>query len=185
MTGFAVKRLANRWLAEGNSARIFVEPGSVRKDLDSIDRRLLAILQRDASRTLDALAPKVALSATACWRRIQRLKEIGIIGARVDLLSQEALGLKLTGFVTVRTANHSEAWLRRFGTTIAAMPEVVELHRMAGDIDYLLKIVAADLAAYNEIYRAIIQIGDLTDVSATFSMERIKFTTELPIEVPV
>lgn len=178
-----MQRLANRWLDKGKHGKIFEKQAMARKDLDLIDRRLLAILQRDASRTLDALATKVALSSTACWRRIQRLKELGIIGPRVDLLSQEALGLNLTGFVTVRTSNHSEAWLQRFSRAVSAMPEVMELHRMTGDTDYLLKIVAADLTAYNQIYRTIIQLGDLTDVSATFSMERIKFTTELPVEV--
>jgi Lrp/AsnC family transcriptional regulator len=154
-----------------------------RNDLDQTDRRLLAILQRDASRTLDWIADKVSLSPTACWRRIQRLRELGVVGARVDLLDQEALGLGLTGFVTIRTGNHTEEWSERFVAAIRAMPAVLEFHRMTGDTDYLLKVVAPDLGAYNKIYHAIIQIGGVTDISATFSMERLKLTTELPVEI--
>ena len=131
---------------------------------------------------MNELADAVALSPTACWRRIQRLKESEVLLGRVNLLSQDALGLALTGFVMLKTNNHSESWLQRFSDEIAKMPEVVEFHRMTGEIDYLLKIVAPDLNAYNAIYRAIIRVADLTDVSATFSMERIKFTTELPLD---
>ncbi|WP_296615370.1 Lrp/AsnC family transcriptional regulator [Sphingomonas sp.] len=153
-----------------------------RINLDQIDKRLLGRLQHDASETMNDLADAVALSPTACWRRIQRLKDGDILLRRVHLLSQEALGLSLTGFVMLKTNNHSEAWLERFSKEIAALPAVVEFHRMTGEIDYLLKIVAPDLSAYNQIYRAIIRVADLTDVSATFSMEQLKFTTELPLD---
>jgi len=153
-----------------------------RKNLDQFDWRLLAILQRDASRTLDVLAAKIALSSAACWRRIQRMREMGIIGPRVDILSQAALGFQLTGFVAIKTDNHSQEWLEKFARDVAAIPEVVEFHRMTGDMDYILKVVATDLNAYNRIYREIIDIGGLRDVSANFSMECIKYTTELPLE---
>lgn len=152
-----------------------------RTDIDSIDRKLLRYLQKDATATLESLADRIALSPTACWRRIKRLEDSEVIQARVTLLSASALEMKLFGFVHIRTNNHSKDWLARFTQHIAALPQVMEFHRMAGDVDYLLKIVAADIAAYDEIYRNIIQMPDLRDVSASFSMEQIKFTTELPL----
>ncbi|MBY8823439.1 Lrp/AsnC family transcriptional regulator [Sphingomonas colocasiae] len=152
-----------------------------RNIIDSVDRKILTALQRDASIPATALAEVAGLTSTGCWRRIKRLEEIGVIAARVTLLSPQALGLGLTGYVMIRTRDHGDAWLRRFLDTVGAFPEVVEIHRTTGDLDYLLKIVARDLAAYNEIYRTISQLPDVTDVSAAFSMEAIKSTTELPL----
>lgn len=152
-----------------------------RNNLDSIDRKLLTALQEDAAIPATALADIAGLTATACWRRVKRLEEDGIIARRVTLLSAQALGLGLTGYVMIRTHNHGDAWLTSFLETVGALPEVVEIHRTTGDLDYLLKIVTRDLAAYNAIYRTISQLPDLGDVSAAFSMEAIKVTTALPL----
>ncbi|SEH12755.1 transcriptional regulator, AsnC family [Sphingopyxis sp. YR583] len=149
--------------------------------LDIFDKRLLEQLQRDANLTVAKLAEIAGLSDTACWRRIKKLEEAGILGPRVAILAPEKIGLKLTGYVMIRTTSHQEAWIDSFTATITAIPWVVECHRMTGDIDYLLKIVAPDLAAYNELYRAIARIPGITDVNASFSMERIKSVTELPV----
>lgn len=153
----------------------------MRKELDAIDRRILRSLQRDATQRLDALAEAAGLSSTACWRRIKRLEEEGVIEKRVTLLSPRALGLSLTGFVMVRTGKHTEAWLSRFAEAVALMEEVVEVHRMTGDIDYMLKVVMPDLASYDRLYRRLIRIAGIKDVSASFSMETLKGTTELPL----
>ncbi|WEK45147.1 MAG: Lrp/AsnC family transcriptional regulator [Candidatus Andeanibacterium colombiense] len=152
-----------------------------RKNLDSIDRKILRILQADATLSLDRIAEVANLSATACWRRIRRMEEDGVIEARVTLLSQRALGLALTGYVMIRTDNHSDEWLERFAALIQSMEEIVEFHRMTGDVDYLLKIVAPDLESYDQLYRKFIRIPGIRDVSASFSMERIKGTTALPL----
>src|SRR5262249_8591763 len=146
------------------------ESAVARNNLDSIDRKILTALQRDAASPMAAIAEQVGLSATACWRRIKRLEEEGVIAGQVTLLSPGSLGLGLIGYVMIRTRNHGEAWLARFIETITTLPGVVELHRTTGDVDYLLKIVARDLAAYNHIYRAITQLPDVADVSAAFSM---------------
>lgn len=154
-----------------------------RNNLDIVDRKILALVQRNAAISLPEISDSVGLTATACWRRIKKLEEEGIIRSRVTLLAPEKLGFALTGYVTIRTSNHGDDWVSRFAATVADMPAVLELHRTTGDIDYLLKIVAKDLADYNRIYRAISQHPDIAAVSAAFSMEAIKATTALPLEV--
>ncbi len=154
-----------------------------RKNLDAIDQRILRCLQCDATLSLDQLADTACLSATACWRRIKRLEEAGVIERRVTLLSQRALGLMLTGFVTIRTDTHSDDWLTRFASLVESMDEVVEFHRMTGDVDYMLKVVAPDLESYDQLYRKLIRVPGIRDISASFSMERIKATTALPLDL--
>lgn len=151
--------------------------------LDAIDRRILRQLQRDATQSLVELADAAGISQTACWRRIKRLEQDGVIQRRVTLLSHQALGLGLIGFVMIRTSNHSDGWLEKFAAGVRAIPEIIEFHRMAGDVDYLLKIVAPDIAGYDAIYKKLIKVAELSDVSASFSMEQIKYTTELPLDI--
>ena len=151
------------------------------EDIDRLDIRILALLQEDASLTNAELAERVGLSANACWRRTRRLEERGIIRKRVALLSQEKLSLNVTVFVGIRTNEHNEAWLKRFGDGVSAIPEVVEFYRMSGDTDYMLKIVVRDIADYDRVYKKLISVVPLHDVSSSFAMERIKSTTALPL----
>ncbi len=150
--------------------------------MDRADRALLALLQEDASLSNAELAERVNLSANACWRRIKRLEEEGFIRKRVALLSQEALELGLTVFVAVKTASHNDEWLRTFAEGVAKLPEVVEFYRLSGDTDYLLKVVVRDIHDYDRVYKQLISIAPLHDVSSSFAMERIKSSTALPLE---
>jgi Lrp/AsnC family transcriptional regulator len=149
--------------------------------LDAIDRRLLAILQEDATVPIAELAERVGLSQTPCWKRIRRLSDAGVIKARVALLDQAALGLGLTVLVAIRTNRHDEAWLEKFARGAAALPEVMEFYRLSGEIDYLLKVVVADVAAYDRFYKRLIATAPLADVSSSFAMEKIKVTTAMPL----
>ena len=149
--------------------------------LDSIDWAILTQLQADASLPVHEIGERVGLSHNACWRRIKRLEEAGVIARRVALLDPERLGLATTVFVSVRTNRHDPEWLAAFSRGVAAIDEVIECHRMAGDVDYLLKIVVRDIAHYDRIYRKLIAaVPDIADVSSSFSMERMKATTALP-----
>ncbi len=150
-------------------------------DLDHIDRRLLAILQEDSTVPIADLAERVGLTQTPCWKRVKRLQDSGVITARVALLDREALDLGLTVFVAVKTGRHDEDWLTTFASGARTLPEVVEFYRMSGDVDYLLKVVVRDIAAYDRFYKRLIATAPLTDVSSSFAMEQIKFTTALPI----
>ena len=148
--------------------------------LDSIDWAILGVLQRDASLPVHEVGDRVGLSSNACWRRIKRLEESGVIAARVALLDADKLGLGTTVFVAIRTQRHDPAWLEAFSKGIAAIDEISECHRMAGDVDYLLKLVVRDIAHYDRIYRKLIAaVPDLADVSSSFSMEKMKATTAL------
>jgi len=149
--------------------------------LDDIDRRILAALQVDCSGSVAEIAERAGVSQTPCWRRIKRLEEAGYIRQRVALLDPQKLNVGLTAFVLIRTASHDEAWLVKFADGVSKIPEVQEIHRMAGEVDYLLKIVAADVADYDRIYKSLIKVADLSDVSASFSIECIKSTTALPL----
>jgi Lrp/AsnC family transcriptional regulator len=151
------------------------------KGLDCIDRRIIALLQVDATLSLVQISHAVGLSPSPCWKRIQRLETEGIISARVALVDPGAVGLGLTAYVAVEMAEHSEAELERFTQAVIAMPEVLELHRMAGDVDYLLKIAVADTDAFTEFYRRLIVVGAIRKVTSRFAMERLKMTTALPI----
>ena len=148
--------------------------------LDSIDWAILGVLQRDASLPVHEVGEQVGLSTNACWRRIKRLEESGVIAARVALLDAEKLGLGTTVFVAIRTQRHDPAWLEAFSKGVAGIDEISECHRMAGDVDYLLKLVVHDIAHYDRIYRKLIAaVPDLADVSSSFSMEKMKATTAL------
>jgi Lrp/AsnC family transcriptional regulator len=149
--------------------------------MDVIDRRILDLLQRDATLSIAEIADQVGLSQTPCWKRIQRLESNGIIERRVAILNPEKLGLGLTVFVSIETSDHSQAWLTRFAEIVSAMPEVLELYRMAGDIDYMLRVIVADMAAYDAFYKRLIAAVPLKNVSSRFAMERVKASTALPI----
>jgi Lrp/AsnC family transcriptional regulator len=149
--------------------------------LDSVDVSILAVLQKDASRSIAEIAERVHLSQNACWRRIKRLEDEGVIKKRVALLDPEKLGVGVTVFVSVRAGEHTEKWLESFTSAVRKMPEVVEFYRMAGDVDYLLKLQVASIAAYDRVYKSLIRAAKLMDVSAAFAMEEMKRTTELPL----
>ena len=149
--------------------------------LDEIDRKILAALQADATIPVAAIAERVGLSATPCWRRIQKLEEAGVIRARVAVLDPEKLRVGVTVFVSGRTNQHDLAWLEKFAQAVHDFPEVVEFYRMSGDVDYLLRIVVPDIAAYDAVYKRLIARVPLADVSSAFAMERIKYTTALPL----
>ncbi len=150
--------------------------------LDKIDRDILSILQWDASLPIQQIADQVGLSVNPCWRRIRRLEAEGIIRGRVALVDPEKIGLGLTIFVRVKTREHSAAWAEKLAAVIASMDEISECHRIGGDVDYLLKVTVPDIAGYDRIYKELIaRVPSLTDVSALFSMERLKSSTRLPI----
>lgn len=151
--------------------------------LDEADLRILGVLQEDASLSVASVSQLVNMSQNACWRRIKRLEETGVIARRVTLLDAAALGLETTVFVSIRASEHSEAWLAQLSDAIRDIPEVVEFYRMAGDIDYLLKLKVENIAAYDEVYRRLIRAVRLTDVSSAFAMEEIKCTTSLPLNM--
>jgi Lrp/AsnC family transcriptional regulator len=150
-------------------------------ELDPTDLRLLEILQEDASLPIQELAERVGLSSNPCWRRIKRLEAEGVIKRRVALVDPVALGYPVTVYVRVNTGQHSAEWLRRFAEAVRSMPEIAECHRLSGDVDYLLKILAADIADYDRVYKKLIErVPNLTDVSSMFSMEMLKSTTKIP-----
>lgn len=150
--------------------------------MDRKDKLILSALQDDATQTVSDLADRVGLSKSACWRRVQILEEKGIIGARVTLLQQEKLGLDLTVYTAIRTHEHTADWFKRFYKMVSAMPNVMEVHRLSGDIDYLMRAVVPDMQSYDEMYKEMIAKVDLYDVSSSFSMEKIKYTTALPLD---
>ena len=143
-------------------------------ELDNIDRAILRLLAADASLSLNDIADKVGLTATPCWKRIKRMEETGIIKSRVAVLDADKLGLPVSVFVSVETADHSAGWLERFAAAVAATPEIVGAWRMSGDVDYLLHVVVADIAAYDAFYRKLIAAVPLRNVSSRFAMERMK-----------
>lgn len=149
--------------------------------LDKADRAILAELQRDATLTVDELAERITLSRNACWRRIKALEEAGVIKARVALLDAAKLGLGLTAFIAIRTAQHEDKWLEKFSRAVREFPEIIGVYRTTGETDYLLQAVVSDIAGYDDLYKRLIARIALTDVSASFVMEKIKETTALPI----
>lgn len=150
--------------------------------MDPIDRKILSVLQADASVSIGDIAAQVGLSQTPCWKRIQKMEAAGVIKGRVALLNGKKLNLGLTVFVQLRTKQHDDVWLSKFSKAVSEMPEVVEVYRMAGDIDYLLRVVVSDTEAYDRFYKTLIKKVPLHDVSSSFAMEEIKYTTALPIE---
>ena len=151
--------------------------------LDKFDCAILAALQADATLSVAALSEKVGLSSTPCWKRVRRLEEEGYILSRVTIINRHKVGLPVTVFVSVRTSGHDEKWLSLFAAAVNSLPEVQEFHRMSGDVDYLLKVVTTDIDGYDRFYKKLIKTAQLTGVSSAFSMEQIKFTTALPLEL--
>ena len=149
--------------------------------MDAIDRKILAVLQEDASLAVAEIGSRVGLSSTPCWKRTQRLEADGVIQKRVALVDQDRIGLGVTVFVSVETGDHSQEWLERFAKTVSALPEVMEFYRMAGDVDYMLRVVVPDIAGYDAFYKRLIAAVPLTNVTSRFAMEKIKSTTALPI----
>jgi Lrp/AsnC family transcriptional regulator len=149
--------------------------------MDKLDRKILDILQKDASLTAAEIAERVGLSKAPCWRRIQRLRDTGVIRRTVALLDARALNVGTTVFVTIKAPSHSAAWYERFAKVVRDLPEVTELHRMSGDVDYLLRVVVPDIEAYDVVYKRLITALEMLDVSASFSLETIKSTTALPL----
>ncbi len=149
--------------------------------LDSLDVAILRELQTDASRSVQEIADVVGLSQNPCWRRIKRLEAAGVIQGRVAILDPRRLGGGLTVFVSIRTNRHNDEWLERFAEGVTRIPEIVEIHRMSGDVDYLLKVIARDIGDYDRIYKKLISVADLSDVSSSFAMESIKSTTAIPL----
>lgn len=150
--------------------------------MDSIDRRILSALQADAGASIADLSERVGLSASACWRRVQILEEAGVIRGRVALLDPAKVNVDVTVFVSLRTNQHASGWLERFAKAVADIPEIVEVYRMSGAVDYLLKVVVPDIAAYDRVYKRLIARIDIFDVSSSFAMERMKATTALPLD---
>ena len=153
--------------------------------MDATDIKILDCLQVDAALSVSEVAKKVGLSTSPCWNRIQRLEQSGIIRGRVALLDAESLNLRVTAFVSIRTNQHSTEWFEKFSKSISSFPEVVEFYRMSGDVDYLLRVVVPDIASYDDFYKRLIEHVDLTDVSSSFAMEEIKYTTTLPLQYAV
>src|SRR5882757_10468762 len=150
--------------------------------MDTTDRKLLDILQRDASLSLDDFSERVGLSRNACWRRIKRLEDEGVIKARVTLLDASRINVGLTAFIALRTTEHRAKWLDQFSKAVRGIPEIVGVYRMTGDVDYLLQVVIPDVAAYDRLYKRLIGKITLADVSSSFVMEEIKSTTVLPLD---
>lgn len=149
--------------------------------MDKFDRSILELLQQDCTLALGVVAERVGLSNTACWRRIQKLEENGVITSRVALLNPKRIGLPVTVFAFVRTSQHNAEWLENFHRSVGEIDEVVEFYRMAGVTDYLLRLAVPDIAGYDAVYKRLIQIPGIADISSSFAMERIKSTTALPL----
>lgn len=153
------------------------------QNIDTIDRRILAELQRNGTLSVDQLSERVSLSRNACWRRVKRLEEDGIITGRVALVDAEKIGLGLSVFILVRTSRHDPDWLKAFREAVTSLPEITGVYRMSGDLDYVLRARVADVKSYDRLYQRLIAKVPLTDVSASFVMEEIRETTVLPVEI--
>jgi Lrp/AsnC family transcriptional regulator len=153
--------------------------------MDKTDRRILDLLQHNGALTVAEIGDRVGLSKAPCWRRIQRLQETGVIRQIVALLDPKALNVGTTVFVTVKTANHSAAWFNRFVSTLNEIPEVTEIYRMSGDVDYLIRIAVPDIDTYDKLYKKLIAAVEFLDVSASFALETIKSSTALPLHYVV
>ncbi len=149
--------------------------------MDDIDRHILSCLQEDSTQSVADIAERVGLSTTPCWRRIQILEREGVIERRVALLDPDRMNVGVTVFVRLKTSQHNIEWLEKFAAAVSEIPEIVEIYRMSGDVDYLLRVVVPDIAAYDGVYKRLVAAADFQDVSSTFAMERIKYTTALPV----
>ena len=150
--------------------------------MDRTDLRILDCLQEDASLSTAEIASRVGLSSTPCWRRIQNLEKRGVIQGRVALLDRDQLNCGVDVFVAIKTQQHNAKWFTQFAAVVEQFPEVVEFYRMSGEIDYLMRVVVPDIAAFDQFYKRLIQKIDLSDVSSSFAMERLKHTTALPLD---
>lgn len=150
--------------------------------LDPLDQKILAALQQDASESLEKLGERVGLSRNACWSRVRRLEETGVLKGRVALVDPQKINLGLIVFISVRTDRHDPEWLAQFAAATRAIPEIQGVYRTAGDLDYLLKARVPDVAAYDALYQRLIRQTPLADVSASFVMQEIKETTALPLD---
>ena len=149
--------------------------------LDTMDRKILALLQKDCTLAVADIGKSVGLSTTPCWRRIQKLEETGVIQRRVAILDPVKVNAGVTVFVSIKTDQHNVDWLEKFHVAVAEFPEVAEFYRMSGEVDYLLRVVVPDIAAYDAFYKKMIARIDISKVSSAFAMEQIKNTTELPL----
>jgi Lrp/AsnC family transcriptional regulator len=152
--------------------------------MDAVDRKILAVVQQDASLSVAEIGQRVGLSSTPCWKRLQKLEAEGVIMRRVAIIDPDKVGLGITVFVSVETGDHSQDWLKHFAEVVDAMPEVMEFYRMAGDVDYVLRVVVQDMSSYDTFYKKLIATVPLKNVTSRFAMERIKSTTALPIAEP-
>jgi len=153
--------------------------------MDSTDRKILNLLQTDASLTVKQIAQQIPLSVTPCWKRIQKLEQNGFIRARVALLDPKKVNANVTVFMAIRTDQHTSDWIARFNREVSQMPEVMEIYRMSGEIDYLLRVVVSSIEAYDAFYKKLIDRIELANVTSSFAMEQIKYTTALPVGVDV
>ncbi|MBV2144681.1 Lrp/AsnC family transcriptional regulator [Falsochrobactrum sp. TDYN1] len=151
-------------------------------NMDEIDQKILVELQIDGTLSVDSLSDRVHLSRNACWRRVKRMEDEGIIKGRVALIDAEMVGCGLSVFILVRTSSHDPEWLARFRGVVGRHPEIVGVYRMTGDLDYVLKARVSDVKAYDRLYQRLIASVPLSDVSASFVMEEIKETTAVPLE---
>ncbi len=150
--------------------------------LDQIDRTLLRLLQQDGTLALADLAEAVNLTTTPCWKRLKRLEEMGILRKRVALLDAEQLGLSFTAFVQIKTSNHSKEWYHQFVSIVCEFPEIMEFYRMAGEFDYMMKVQVKDMSAFDQFYKKLVNsVEGLTNVTSSFAMEPLKYTTALPV----
>jgi len=151
------------------------------ENITQTDAKILQILQSDATRSLESIAEEAGVSLNTCWRRVRALEDSGVLERRVALVDNEKVGLPLTVYVSVRTDDHSKAWSEAFDKAVRDMPEIVEFYRLAGDVDYIMKMLVANVKHYDTVYQRLISRISLSDVSASFAMEKLKFTTELPL----
>ena len=149
--------------------------------MDATDRKILALLQEDASLSVAEIGNRVGLSSTPCWKRLQKLEAEGVITRRVAIIDPDKVGLGITVFVSIETGDHSQDWLKKFADVVGAMPEVMEFYRMAGDVDYMLRVVVADMPSYDVFYKRLISAVPLKNVTSRFAMEKIKSVTVLPV----
>jgi len=153
--------------------------------LDRMDRKILDILQKDCTLPVAEIGKQIGLSTTPCWRRIQKLEELGVIQRRVALLDPKKVNVGVTVFVSITTSHHTQDWLERFHAALQDFPEVVEFYRMSGQVDYLLRVVVPDIERYDAFYKRLIAKIEIRDVSSSFAMEQIKYTTEIPLDYMV
>ncbi len=148
---------------------------------DEIDKKILRLIQHDGNISLNDLAEEVNLTTTPCWKRLKRLEDNGVIRKRVALLDPDVIGLSFTAFVMLKTSDHSHQWYQTFVDTVVDYPEVMEFYRMAGEYDYMLRVLVKDMKSFDEFYKKLVNsIKGLSDVTSTFAMESLKYTTELP-----